>query len=553
MVVAPSLPKTQPYHLSPLNLSDHTNPCYCGITSAFKGTRVIAEDLSVYPSHPICSQISKSIGAQACWSEPIFSSTDGLLGVISLYLKEKGEPHATDILLLLQASHLSSIAIERKRIEQKIYHQASYDTLTGLPNRSLLSHRLREEIHQASLNKVGLSLLFIDLDRFKEVNDSLGHDAGDRLLIEASQRIRSCIRDSDTVARLGGDEFVVILAGTNDINAQQRVAQHIVDMMLKPFHLDGQLAYVSASVGIASYPKDAESAELLISCADQAMYAAKNLGRNNFSVFTRDMLEQTLHRQQLFNDLREALNQQQLAVHYQPIIELSTNEVVKAEALVRWHHPKFGMISPALFIPMAEETDLINTIGIWVLREASLMAKRWNLLQPSEPIKKISINMSPRQFVRSYPDIECITHLQNIGLDPKAIVIEITEGLLLDDKAEILSKLNRFSAAGIEVSLDDFGTGYSAMGYLKKFNIDYLKIDRSFINDLESDSSDRAITEAIIVMAHRLGLKVVAEGVETEGQRELLAAVGCEYVQGYLFSKPLNAEDFLVFVQNRHR
>jgi len=544
-VAAPSFPESYLGKLKPLLLNDESNRCCGWVASALRSERVILEDIGEHPCRVNCQAFIREIGAVACWSEPIFSSSGQLLGVLTLYISQGGAPDHDDLALLMQASHLSSIAIERKRIEQQMYRQASYDALTGLPNRRLFSDRLREEIAKAERGAYRVALLFIDLDRFKEVNDSLGHEAGDLLLVEAAQRIRARVRESDTVARLGGDEFIVILPEVGDIFPQDRVAQDLVEAMERPFRLGKHDVFVSASIGIAGYPQDAGNAETLSACADQAMYAAKDMGRSGFSFFTRSMQEQAQQRLQVAAELRGALGKGQLEVYYQPIIEVASGRVVKAEALLRWRHPELGMVSPDKFIPIAEETGLIQEIGAWVFGEAADTAKRWNALCKSGGIRQVSVNMSPRQFVRGNPDTVCIEYLQAIDLNPKAMVIEITEGLLLDDQAEVMNKLRRFHEAGMQLALDDFGTGYSAMGYLKKFNIDYLKIDRSFIRDIETDPGDRTITEAIVVMAHRLGLKVIAEGVETEGQRELLAAVRCEYVQGYLYARPMPLEAFL--------
>ncbi|MGR9013996.1 MAG: EAL domain-containing protein, partial [Gammaproteobacteria bacterium] len=548
IVAAPSFPESYRVKLNSLLLDEGRGRCDGWVASALHGKRVIVPDMGKRPCWSLCQGFIRDSGALACWSEPIFSSSNQLLGVVTLYVNQIGEPDNFDLALLLQSGHLSSIAIERKRIEQKIYRQASYDQLTGLPNRRLLGNRLREEIAKAERSKESLAVLFIDLDRFKEVNDTLGHVAGDDLLVEAAQRIRACVRESDTVARLGGDEFMVILPKVDQIVPQDRVAQCIVDALILPFRLGENNAYVSASIGIAGYPQDADTAEVLIGCADQAMYAAKNMGRNCFSFFTHGMLEQARQRLELVNDLRGALGAGQLEVYYQPIVDIVSGRALKAEALLRWHHPELGMVPPDRFIPIAEETDLIQEIGAWVFREAADTAKRWHALNKDDGIPQISINMSPRQFTKVSGVQSAIDYLQAAGIDPSYIVVEITEGLLLDDSSAITEKLELLRAAGIQLSLDDFGTGYSAMAYLKKFNIDYLKIDRSFVRDLETDPGDRAIAEAIVVMAHRLGLKVIAEGVETEGQRALLMAVGCEYVQGYLYAKPMPVGAFLDYV-----
>ncbi|MGZ5015695.1 MAG: PAS domain S-box protein [Methylobacter sp.] len=522
----------------------------CG-TVAWRGERLTVENLLHYARPEACRAFARETGVLGFWSEPIVTSSGRVLGVVAVYLSQAGEPGDQDLILLRHASQLSAIAIERKRIEELMHLEASYDSLSGLPNRRLFCDRLREEIAKAERGGYSLAMLFIDLDRFKEVNDTLGHEAGDSLLVEAAQRIRACVRESDTVARLAGDEFVVILAEVGEIAPQNRVAQSIVESMARPFRIGEHIAYVSASIGIAGYPQDADNVETLMGCADQAMYAAKQAGRNSFSFFTRRMQEQAQQRLHLTGDLRDALGKGQLEVYYQPIIDVASSLPVKAEALLRWRHPQHGMVSPEQFIPIAEETGLIQEIGTWVFREAADTVKRWNALTEEEGMRQISVNMSPRQFVRGNPDVLCIEYLQAIGLNPKAVVIEITEGLLLDDQADVLNKLRHFHEAGMELALDDFGTGYSAMAYLKKFNIDYIKIDRSFVRDLETDPSDRAIAEAIVAMAHRLGLKVIAEGVETEGQRALLMAVGCEYVQGYLYAKPMPAEMFLEYVLGR--
>ncbi|EGW23327.1 EAL domain-containing protein [Methylobacter tundripaludum] len=435
-----------------------------------------------------------------------------------------------------------------KEAERQLLHQASYDILTGLPNRRLFGDRLGKDVAKAKRNDFGLAVLFIDLDRFKEVNDTLGHAVGDLLLKKAAQRICSCVRESDTVARFAGDEFVVILPEVGESGALQRIAQNIVGVMAQSFTFGEHSAYVSASIGIAIFPQDGDNADTLVGCADQAMYSAKKTGRNNFCFFNRQMLELAHQRMQLGNDLHDALGKGQLEVFYQPIIDVVSGRVVKAEALLRWRHPEWGMVPPDRFIPIAEETDLIQEIGAWVFREAADTVKRWNALSANQGQRQISVNMSPRQFTRGRGEQIIINYMQAYGLDPAHIAVEITEGLLLDNCPGVTQKLEKLRAAGIEISLDDFGTGYSAMAYLKRFNIDYLKIDQSFVRDLETDPGDRAIAEAIVVMAHRLGLKVIAEGVETEGQYALLAEAGCEYVQGYLFAKPMPVEAFLAFV-----
>ena len=439
---------------------------------------------------------------------------------------------------------------ERKRMEKAVWHEANYDALTGLPNRRLFQDRLREEVKRSQRGGGRFAQLFIDLDRFKEVNDTLGHDLGDKLLVEAAARISKSVRTSDTVSRLGGDEFVVIAPGIADKNAAGAIAQHIIEQMQMPFDLDGKLAYVSASIGIAFYPDDSTEMDTLLGYADQAMYAAKAQGRNSFCYFAQPMQISAMQRLQTGNDLRRAVKAGQLVLHFQPIVDLSDNRIVKAEALVRWQHPVRGLLGPDEFIPVAEDIGVISEIGHWVFERAMQMAGRWHALRgpktdadTAEAGIQISVNMSPRQFM-SGSSAGWIEHLRQHGLPASALAVEITEGLLLDTRPVVIEALMAFRDAGVQVSIDDFGTGYSAMSYLKKFNIDYLKIDRSFVRDLTTDASDLAIAEAMIVMAHKLGMKVVAEGVETAAQRDLLRCAGCDYAQGYLFSRPIDEEAF---------
>ncbi len=449
---------------------------------------------------------------------------------------------------VLRRIALFSDITEQKRAEETIWRQANYDHLTDLPNRRLFQDRLQQEIMKAQRAGLYLALLFIDLDRFKEVNDTLGHQAGDQLLIEAARRIGECVRATDTVARLGGDEFTVIMSELADTDRVGEVAQAMLETLAMPFELDGELAYVSASIGITIYPNDAGDLESLLKNADQAMYSAKEQGRNSFSYFTGSMQVTAQMRLQLSNDLHGALFANQFEVYFQPIVDLASGAIVKAEALLRWHHPQFGMIHPAQFIPIAEDTGLIGELGDWVFRESAHMVKRWHrsgaLGAAGTGLVQISVNKSPRQFLTGNTHETWVDYLKEIGLPARCINIEITEGLLLDDRPEVADKLMRFGDAGMRISLDDFGTGYSAMSYLKKFRIDYLKIDQSFVRDLADDPGDKAIAEAIIVMAHKLGIKVIAEGIETAEQRAILTAAGCDYGQGFLFSRPCTAAEF---------
>jgi len=438
---------------------------------------------------------------------------------------------------------LFSDITEKKRSEEMIWKQANFDSLTNLPNRQMFHDRLKQEIGKAHRSRLKLALMFIDLDRFKEVNDTLGHDKGDILLKDAALRLNRCVREGDTVARLGGDEFTVILGELTEAEGVDRVAQDILAKLSQPFKLGSDTAYVSASIGITLYPDDAEDLETLVRSADQAMYAAKSLGRNRYSYFTAAMQEAAQARMRLANDLRAALADNQFEVFYQPIVELSTGQIHKAEALIRWHHPIIGLINPNDFIPIAEDTGIIIEIGNWMFREAVSQAFHWRSVK--HPHFQISVNKSPAQFQRERcPHAIWFKHLSEVGLPAQAVVVEITEGLLLDASDSVSAQLLDFRDAGMQVAIDDFGTGHSSLSYLRKFDIDYLKIDRSFVSNLEPTSDDMALCEAIIVMAHKLGIKVIAEGVETEEQGRLLAAAGCDYGQGYYYSRPVPAAKF---------
>ncbi|MCV2356446.1 EAL domain-containing protein [Paucibacter sp. B2R-40] len=439
---------------------------------------------------------------------------------------------------------------QRKAAEALIWQQAHFDPLTGLPNRRSLRERLELGLSEARQQAGALALLFIDLDHFKEVNDTLGHDMGDRLLIEAGARIQACLRPGDTVARMGGDEFTVLLradAAAPQIETTAReTALQIIAALSTAFHLATERVFVSASIGISHFPQDGQEIESLFKHADQALYAAKAAGRNRLGYFTPELQQAALLRMRLSNDLREALARQQLFVEYQAIVDLRSGEVHKAEALLRWQHPSQGVIGPAVFIPLAEASGLILEIGAWVFGQAAQQVKLWR--QHFDATFQISVNKSPVQF-RSEADTAPASEswaevLRMLELAGEALTIEITEGLLLEADSEVESHLAALHAAGFQVSLDDFGTGFSSLAYLQKYAIDLLKIDQRFVRNLRAGAKDLALCTAIITMAHALGMKVVAEGVETAEQADLLLAAGCDYAQGYLFGRPMPAEDF---------
>jgi len=434
--------------------------------------------------------------------------------------------------------------------EQETLRRANFDALTGLPNRSLFRDRLEYEVLNSRRSGKLLALMFIDLDRFKEVNDLLGHDAGDELLRQTAARIRSCVRETDTVARLGGDEFTVILTDLDGRSHVENIAEKILAALGRPYLLGQEEIHVSGSIGITLHPGDAHEPERLVRNADQAMYVAKNAGRNQFSFFTRSMQEQAWQRLKLIGELRNALPQRQLSLYFQPVVELRTGKVVKAEALLRWIHPTRGLVCPNQFIYLAEETGLINEIGNWVFMQAAVWAKRWSRMRSG--VFQVSINKSPVQFLANAKTLDWGAYLSSLDLGWNSMSVEITEGLLLNASDATAEKLFSLRDAGVQVAIDDFGTGYSSMAYLKKFDVDYLKVDQSFIRDTTRESTSRTIAETIIVMAHKLGLQVIAEGVETEEQRQWLLEAGCDYAQGFLFSQPLPPEQFESLLQARH-
>ena len=436
---------------------------------------------------------------------------------------------------------LFSDITERKKAEELIWSQANFDVLTQLPNRRMFRDRLAQDLRKATRANQKLALLFLDLDRFKEVNDTLGHQKGDILLVEAARRIAACVRASDTVARLGGDEFTIILTELEDPVVAERIAENIIQVLRQPIQLGTDVAHVSASLGITLFPDDSIDLDELIKHADRAMYVAKSGGRNRFSYFTRAMQDAAQHRIALLQDLRGAMEGQQFLLHYQPIVALETGRINKVEALLRWVHPVRGTISPAQFIPLAEESGLIHEIGDWVFMAAARQAKVWRAAYGAD--FQVSVNVSPIQMQAAKPSTRWLDEIRALGLDGFNLVIEITEGLLLESSEQVTARLLAFRDAGVQVAIDDFGTGYSALSYLKKLDIDYIKIDQSFIRNLATDASDMALSEAMVVMAHKLGLKVIAEGVETAQQRDLLAGMGCDFAQGYLYFRPVSASE----------
>jgi diguanylate cyclase (GGDEF)-like protein/PAS domain S-box-containing protein len=424
----------------------------------------------------------------------------------------------------------------RKEAEEKLVYLAHYDGLTGLPNRALFFDRLKQTLAQAGRRGVLAAVMFVDLDRFKVVNDTLGHAVGDELLRHVAQRLAGCVRVGDTVCRFSGDEFVLII---NDLGASEDarlIAQKVLFAFADPFRVSGHEIFVSTSIGISMYPTDCEDEETLLKDADTAMYRAKESGRNNFQFYTREMNARAMYRLKLENSLRHALERGEFRLHYQPKACLHTGRVTGVEALLRWQRPEHGLVPPADFVPLLEDTGLIVPVGEWVIAEACRQIAAWRA-SGREPVS-IAINISARQFAaRNLGEI--VTRvLDQHGADPRYIELELTESLLMVNTEEAVRTLEYLKSLGLRLSIDDFGTGYSSLSYLKRFPIDALKIDRSFIDEITTDVGDATITRAVIGMAHNLGLKVVAEGVETQEQISFLSANGCDEAQGYYLARP---------------
>ncbi len=436
--------------------------------------------------------------------------------------------------------------IDANRAEKRVRHLAYNDPLTGLPNRALFFDQLTRRVEQARQAAEAVAVLFLDLDRFKNVNDTLGHDVGDRLLVAVAQRIRNSVRNADCVARLGGDEFTVVLADVASPAAAASAAQNICRALAAAFQIDGHDIFVAASIGISMYPHDGIDANTLLKHADTAMYRAKKT-KAGFQFFEASMEHSISERMRLENDLRRALQRDELEVFYQPQTHLESEQIVGAEALLRWHHPTRGMVSPLEFIPLAEETGLIDTIGAWVLRTACVQMQKWR--QSGLPEMRIAVNLSVKQLLQSDFTLTVESVLQETGLPSHLLELEITESTLMEHAEDTLEALERLRGLGVRLAIDDFGTGYSSLAYLKRFPVDLVKIDRSFVRDVPHDADDAAIVKAIIALAHSLRLKVVAEGVETEAQLQFLNEQSCDMLQGFYLSKPLPADQFAHFIR----
>jgi diguanylate cyclase (GGDEF)-like protein len=451
--------------------------------------------------------------------------------------------------LLLRSMQYS---IERKRYQVQLEHQANYDALTGLPNRNLLHDRLRQAVYSQRVPRA-IAVVFMDLDHFKFVNDSLGHSTGDLLLKAMAERLRTVLREGDTVGRVGGDEFVLILNDQSNEEIIYRAMQRITAKVCEPITIEGKELYVSCSAGISIYPQDGRDVDTLLKNADAAMYRAKDHGRSNFQFYTSEMNERVNERLALENALRRALERNELALHYQQKVNLKTGQICGAEALVRWLHPEWGLVRPARFIPLAEETGLIVQIGEWVLREACRQTRAW--IDAGLAPGVVSVNLSVRQF-RQEGLVRTVSRiLEDTGLDPAQLEMELTESMVMGNVDAAIAVLQGLKQLGVTLSVDDFGTGYSSLSYLKDLPIDTLKIDRSFVRDIGrgEEAEDGVLAQAIISLGHALHLKVIAEGVETDAQLRFLRRHGCDEVQGFYHGEPVPPQEHAKLLQRARK
>ncbi len=517
--------------------------------------RVIAEGLcsfeeGVRQKFPL-DHIAAEMGVESYVGVPLFDASGRVIGPMAVMGRKPLENIVLAEKMLLVFAVRAAAELERARSEKTIQYMAFYDPLTGLPNGRLFNDRLSQILANAERTKRFPAVMFIDLDRFKNINDTLGHVAGDELLKAVAERLASVLRKEDTVARLGGDEFLVLLPDIRVAEDGASIAAKLIDAMKPSFSINGIELHVALSIGIAIFPFDGDCPDSLLKNADTALNRAKELGRNNYQFYLSEMNERSLHRLGMESMLRKALERGEFLLHFQPQYTLYDQKVIGFEALVRWQHPEKGMISPGEFIPLAEETGLIGPIGEWVLRTACHQNKAWQNAG-FEP-KRMAVNISARQFYRQ--DMVGLVKqiLSETGLEPCWLELEITESLIMQDVEEAIHKLTKIREIGVQIAIDDFGTGYSSLSYLQRFPVDTLKIDRSFVRDLTGSVDGSAIVDAVIALAHSLKLKVVAEGVETDEQMNLLRIKDCDRVQGFLLSKPQPVDRLARFLSRPHR
>ena len=537
VLAAPSLPDYYTQAIDGLPIGPATGSCG---TSAYRGEPVVTEDIETDPLWADYSGLALPLGLRACWSSPIKLRDGRVAGTFAFYFRQKRGPSTWHELVVGACLHLCVVAFERHEAKARINRLAYYDTLTGLPNRAMLRDQIEDAFRNARPNRK-MAFLFLDVDNFKDVNDTLGHSVGDELLVEIATRLREQLRPGDLVSRHGGDEFVMMLDDCDGDRAAM-TADGILDALLKPVHVSGLSLPVTASIGISLYPADGTDSDTLLRNADAAMYQAKSERRATHRFFNRQMNQMGQDRLLLGGALREAVADRGLHLRYQPQISARDGKLLGVEALTRWTHPTLGEIVPDRFIRLAEQSGLIEAIGEWALEEACAQLKRWD--EEGVKVPCVSVNISPLHFRhRELLPVVAAT-LQRHELSTDRLLIEITEGVVMDDCPVALENTRALQALGIRLSMDDFGTGYSSLSHLAKLPVTELKIDRSFITELEKSESAQTLVTTVIRIGQSLGLTVVAEGVETDSQRRFLQALECDVLQGFLFSRPLPPKEF---------
>ncbi len=535
---APSLPKTFSKAIDGALIGPKAGSCG---TAAYRREAVTVSDITRDPLWEDYRDLAERHGIRSCWSTPVISHRGVVLGTFAMYAASVHEPTVLERRLVSLATHIAGIAIERKQAEDRIQFMAHHDALTGLPNRTLLLDRLTQAILAARRSDRWVTAVFLDLDNFKLVNDSLGHNAGDDLLKVVARRMTDCLRTSDTVVRLGGDEFVILLADLpKNPDVVTEILQKVRAAISGPIHLGPTAFQITCSMGLATYPSDGVSAEGLLANADAAMYRAKELGRDNFQCYMADMNRKVHERLALQEELRLAIERSEFVLQYQPQIDLRSDRIFAVEALIRWRHPVRGHLSPATFIPIAEDCGLIVPIGRWILREACRQNRAWQ--DAGLPHVTVSVNVSARQFKEKDFLADVTGALAASRLRAEYLELELTESMVMQDVQQAIAIMRNLAELGVNLSIDDFGTGYSSLSALKSFPVARLKIDQSFVCGLPEDLNDRAIASAVISMAHKLSLKVIAEGVENAEQMAFLRDIGCDEAQGYLIGSPVSAE-----------
>ena len=543
----PSLPSS--FHEAVLQLTVDPATGSCG-AAAYRRAPVITTDIVSDPLWRNYQGLARPYGLAACYSRPFFGKSGQVLGTVAIYHRAPGAPDEFQVRIAAAAADLAGVAVSAYIAERQIRDLSSYDTLTGLPNRERFRQLLEEELHQARRRGQAAGLLCIDLDRFRLVNESLGQKAGDAVLRQAARRLRQCASAADEIARLGADEFVVLVRNPASLESLQCLAQELARALGEPLEVDQRVFRQTASIGSCFFPDDGDDAQALMRGADLAMSQAKAQGGNVVCHYAADMLAASVQRLALRADLPGAAQRQELTLLYQPKLDLRSGQVTGAEALVRWVHPHYGVLSPAMFIPVAETSGDIMAIGNWVLHEACRQMAAWR--EAGEPVLPLAINLSARQFADPALAANIESAIRRYDLDGGLLELEVTESLVIEDAARAVKVLSALQAIGVKVAVDDFGTGYSSLAQLKRFPVNSLKIDRSFVQDIPGEQNDAAIVKAIIAMGHALSLKVVAEGVESADQLAFLRHHDCDAMQGYYLSQPLSVDHLRDFLR-RHR